>query len=252
MDSTMVMVVIGLVLAGAGAVVLMKKKEKAKRKQDDAQAVQPMPTPSPAPAPAPTPAPPPASAPIGVVVRNGVRLAPDVPIAEDWIPPFEASVMFGVYLPNGSACPESGIASPAGARSPKGYPMWQGKVTFNGARFANDGEVAAYIAASADRDAALAEWQRKFSAVRYIGTSGVDAASTTQPERAYLWERHHGFNGDLWRLVLSGPNIEMSRAINDGCYIGGPTEPVRKELVDAVTAAFDAQARGEVPAYRTA
>lgn len=188
----------------------------------------------------------------GVVVRQGVRFAPAVPVAEDWIPSGEAAAFYGVYLgPNGPAAPEDRIANPPGARSPKGYPMWDGKIMFNGYPFDNEAQIAKYVAAVKDRDDALKRWEEEFGRVRYVGSSGLEAGSLSQPERAFLSMKSASYFGDLWRVVLSGPNVDIARCINDGFYIGGPTEPVREALVRAVEAAIVAQAAGRPPVYRT-
>lgn len=223
-----------------------------------------------APAPVPSPVPPPGYVPPeapprvvppagvvvrGVVVRGSARFAPTAPIADDWLPPFESTVMYGTYIPNGPVCEEARIAIPPGARSPKGYPMVNGKVSFNGHLWANDGEVVTYVAQVAARDAALQKWQEDFARVRYIGTSGVDASTVHEnlDETLYLRGESRSFYGDLYRVVLSGSNADISRCINNGEYGSGTRhDGVRSELQLAVQEAFAAQSRGEKPIYRTA
>lgn len=218
------------------------------------EAPAPAPVPAPTPAPVPPEAPPRVVPPAGVVVRGGARFAPTATIADDWIPPFEAAVMYGTYIPNGPVCEEARIAIPPGARSPKGYPMINGRVSFNGGLWDNDAEVVGYIARTSDRDAALRKWQEEFSRVRYIGSSGLDAATVhdNRDETAYLYMKSQSFTGDLWRVVLSGSNADISRCINNGFYASGTVNNgVREELEKAVDEAMAAQERGEKPIYRT-
>ena len=184
---------------------------------------------------------------VGIIYRWGTKIDADVDIAADWIPDFGLTLQYGAYLgASGPAAPESFIANPPGARSPRGYPMWDGKVKFDNREFDSDLQVSEYIHKEAARTAALQLWQMAFSRVFHVGKSGIHVQSTTPEERAYLQAKSVEFLGDLFRYVVSGTNDEINNAINEGSHNRVDWNGKgRHEIVYWVDQAFQKKARGE-------
>jgi hypothetical protein len=121
--------------------------------------------------------------------------------------------------------------------------------------------VADHLAALGVRNENLAEWQRQFDAQVWNGP--VVAASLSQNDRAWLYVQSHLFrdaqvaatgkiqSGDLFRVVLSGKNVDISRVINDGesdhRWVQNMGTPDNKELERVVNEAIEAAKAGNAP-----
>ncbi len=202
---------------------------------------------------------------------------PKGPINPKWVPSMEALVFGGFFLPNSkdrkivlwdpSNAPE-GYPARSPAEYPLSYaiggdgkPVGEAMVVFNGNTFKDDAQIETYILAVAARDAALKKWEAAFNAQEYGGP--VSAASLSQNDRAWLYVKSFEFreaqvksagrimNGDIWRTVLSGKNVDMARAINDGesehRSQHNPGTPDNKELERVVEEAIAAAKAGNTP-----
>ena len=202
------------------------------------------------------------------------------PINPAWVPSMEALVFGGFFMPADPKNPNRKFVifdpsnAPDGypARDAKDYPLFyaiggDGKpvgnpvLVFNGRSFDSEDDIIKYLASVVQRDANLAEWQRQFNAQVWKGP--VEAASLSQNDRAWLYVMSHIFrdeqvkvagkiiNGDLFRTVLSGKNVDISRVINDGeadhRWVQNAGTPDNKELERVVKEAIEAAKQGKPP-----
>lgn len=179
-----------------------------------------------APTPDPTPSVPPEAPPRVVptpvtaskTLHKGVWYALTMPLNPAYEPGLGEVTFGGAHLGGQSWIAEDRLSRPVGARSPAGFPTWEGRVRFGGELYPNDAEIAARIFAVGERDAGLAAWQAAFDAERFYGP--VPATSLSLEDAAYLYAMSAEYRGqnnrDLFRAVLSGSNREIAQQINRG------------------------------------
>jgi hypothetical protein len=145
-----------------------------------------------------------------VIQVGGVNVQAHAPIAPDWLPGHTAAI-FGTGK---GVLREPG--RPFGARSPRGYPMINGRVHWNGETFEDEAALEVYRNALLARDKKLNETVEATMRTVYHGPVYVGDLNDDDKDYMTAWAAREGIN--LWLAVLNGTWRQIAVAVRDGDY----------------------------------